>query len=182
MQRVEALKLGWNLLRREGEALTQNQRRQIIPYPHIRVQSLSAPQNDIMIDEHRFQLLLGLSFVTGVLLTLGFKDVYPDLERRFRRKQRRFSVAHAKAGVKLTDNTTSHPVEVAIPVGIEGCIGNTPLFKIRSLSEATGCEILAKAEFLNGAGNSPKDRVALSIITAVCYLCDLQLLRWAVAD
>ncbi|CAI6272478.1 unnamed protein product [Periconia digitata] len=45
--------------------------------------------------------------------------------------------------------------------GVEGCIGNTPLIKIKSLSEATGCEILAKAEFLNGAGNSPKDRVAL---------------------
>ena len=30
--------------------------------------------------------------------------------------------------------------------GIEGCIGNTPLIKIKSLSEATGCEILAKAE------------------------------------
>jgi len=30
--------------------------------------------------------------------------------------------------------------------GIEGCIGNTPLIKIKSLSEATGCEIFAKAE------------------------------------
>lgn len=33
-----------------------------------------------------------------------------------------------------------------IKEGIEGCIGNTPLIKIKSLSEATGCEILAKAE------------------------------------
>lgn len=48
--------------------------------------------------------------------------------------------------------------------GIESTIGNTPLFVIESLSEATGCTILAKAEFLNGAGGSPKDRVALSII------------------
>lgn len=30
--------------------------------------------------------------------------------------------------------------------GIEGCIGNTPLIKIKSLSDYTGCEILAKAE------------------------------------
>ncbi|XP_014556370.1 hypothetical protein COCVIDRAFT_99975 [Bipolaris victoriae FI3] len=52
----------------------------------------------------------------------------------------------------------------SIKEGIEGCIGNTPLIKIKSLSEYTGCDILAKAEFLNGAGNSPKDRVALSII------------------
>lgn len=33
--------------------------------------------------------------------------------------------------------------------GVEGCIGDTPLIRIKSLSEATGCEILAKAE----AGN-----------------------------
>lgn len=49
-------------------------------------------------------------------------------------------------------------------LGIESTIGNTPLIVIKSLSEATGCTILAKCEFLNGAGNSPKDRVALSII------------------
>lgn len=34
--------------------------------------------------------------------------------------------------------------------GIEGTIGNTPLIRIKSLSEATGCEILAKAEVLTG--------------------------------
>jgi cysteine synthase len=48
--------------------------------------------------------------------------------------------------------------------GIESTIGNTPLFVIKSLTDATGCTILAKAEFLNGAGGSTKDRVALSII------------------
>ncbi|KAI8899085.1 tryptophan synthase beta subunit-like PLP-dependent enzyme [Globomyces pollinis-pini] len=47
--------------------------------------------------------------------------------------------------------------------GVEDLIGNTPMVKIKSLSKATGCTILAKAEFLNVAG-SPKDRVALSII------------------
>jgi cysteine synthase len=34
----------------------------------------------------------------------------------------------------------------SIREGIEGCIGQTPLIKIKSLSEFTGCEILAKAE------------------------------------
>ncbi|KAI8940258.1 hypothetical protein NX059_003960 [Plenodomus lindquistii] len=34
----------------------------------------------------------------------------------------------------------------SIREGIEGCIGGTPLIKIKSLSEFTGCEILAKAE------------------------------------
>lgn len=52
-----------------------------------------------------------------------------------------------------------------VGIGIESTIGNTPLIVIPSLSAATGCTILAKCEFLNGAGNSPKDRVALSIIT-----------------
>lgn len=88
----------------------------------------------------------------GVVLTLGYKDVYPDLEHRFHRRRRRFSVADALAGkVELRDETQEKggdPFAPAptIPDGIEGCIGNTPLFKIKSLSDATGCEILAKAE------------------------------------
>lgn len=47
--------------------------------------------------------------------------------------------------------------------GVVGAIGNTPLIRINSLSEATGCEILGKAEFLN-PGGSVKDRVAVKII------------------
>ena len=42
-------------------------------------------------------------------------------------------------------------------------IGNTPLIRLNGPSEATGCEILGKAEFLN-PGGSVKDRAALSII------------------
>lgn len=30
--------------------------------------------------------------------------------------------------------------------GVAGLIGNTPMMRIKSLSDATGCEILAKAE------------------------------------
>ncbi|XP_047341952.1 cysteine synthase 2 [Impatiens glandulifera] len=47
--------------------------------------------------------------------------------------------------------------------GLIGAIGNTPLIRINSLSEATGCEILGKAEFLN-PGGSVKDRIAVKII------------------
>ncbi|BFZ55926.1 Cysteine synthase 2 [Savitreella phatthalungensis] len=47
--------------------------------------------------------------------------------------------------------------------GVEALIGETPLLRIRSLSEALGCDILGKCEFVN-PGQSPKDRVALSII------------------
>ncbi len=42
-------------------------------------------------------------------------------------------------------------------------IGNTPLIHLRRASEATGCMILGKAEFLN-PGQSVKDRAALFII------------------
>src|SRR3569623_677269 len=42
-------------------------------------------------------------------------------------------------------------------------IGNTPLIRLRHASEATGCEILGKAEFLN-PGQSVKDRAGLFII------------------
>ncbi|KAJ4838294.1 hypothetical protein Tsubulata_041623 [Turnera subulata] len=47
--------------------------------------------------------------------------------------------------------------------GLIDAVGNTPLIRINSLSEATGCEILGKCEFLN-PGGSVKDRVAVKII------------------
>ena len=47
--------------------------------------------------------------------------------------------------------------------GFVGAIGNTPLIRLRRLSEETGCEILGKAEFLN-PGGSVKDRAAWAII------------------
>jgi cysteine synthase A len=47
--------------------------------------------------------------------------------------------------------------------GFVSAIGNTPLIRLNSLSEETGCEILGKAEFLN-PGGSVKDRAALYII------------------
>ncbi|MCV6824568.1 MULTISPECIES: cysteine synthase A [Halocynthiibacter] len=44
-------------------------------------------------------------------------------------------------------------------------IGNTPMVRLNSVSDATGCEILGKAEFMN-PGQSVKDRAALYIIRA----------------
>ena len=49
--------------------------------------------------------------------------------------------------------------------GLLGSIGNTPLIRLRRASEATGCEILGKAEFMN-PGGSVKDRAGLAIINA----------------
>jgi hypothetical protein len=97
-----------------------------------------------------------IAFVAGVLVTLGFKDFYPGLERRFRRRWHqaciRAGTAKGENEVRPTDTTSRgrgrancRPAYRVIE-GVEGCIGNTPLFKIKSLSEETGCDILGKAE------------------------------------
>ncbi|KND91384.1 Cysteine synthase 2 [Tolypocladium ophioglossoides CBS 100239] len=117
------------------------------------------------------------AFTAGILVTLGFKDLYPDLESRYQRKRSANGRPGGRGGprrssffwgppVQLQDHESqaAAPSQRGASEGIEGCIGNTPLIKIHSLSAATGRTILAKAEFLNGAGNSPKDRVALNMI------------------
>jgi len=50
-----------------------------------------------------------------------------------------------------------------IAASVLQAIGNTPLIRLHRASEATGCEILGKAEFMN-PGQSVKDRAALGII------------------
>ena len=47
--------------------------------------------------------------------------------------------------------------------GFVGTIGNTPLIHLKHVSEATGCRIYGKAEFLN-PGGSVKDRAAWAIV------------------
>ena len=87
------------------------------------------------------------AFVSGITLSVSIYYLYHNLHSPSSSRDR--EVHHLTQDVE----------------GIESTIGHTPLFVIKSLSAATGCTILAKAEFLNGAGGSPKDRVALSIIT-----------------
>ncbi|KAL9602150.1 MAG: hypothetical protein Q9219_002014 [cf. Caloplaca sp. 3 TL-2023] len=103
------------------------------------------------------RLYLTAAFFCGVLLTLGFKDFYPDLEGRFRRK-RTSSDTLASAGLRkenqidLQDHTGTQKADerdnVELAEGIEACVGNTPLIRIKSLSQETGCDILAKAEVI----------------------------------
>ena len=52
---------------------------------------------------------------------------------------------------------------MTIKDGLIEAIGQTPLIKLKAASEATGCTILGKAEFMN-PGGSVKDRAALSIL------------------
>ncbi|KAH8107683.1 PALP-domain-containing protein [Cristinia sonorae] len=67
---------------------------------------------------------------------------------------------------RLEKSFDQRPIELRsdeIVNGVTGLIGNTPLVRINSLSDALGVEILGKAEFLN-PGGSVKDRVALRIV------------------
>ncbi|KAI9267308.1 cysteine synthase, partial [Helicostylum pulchrum] len=60
--------------------------------------------------------------------------------------------------------STIHPGDrPGITNGFIGAIGNTPLIRLNRLSEETGSEILAKAEFMN-PGGSVKDRAALFVV------------------
>lgn len=124
------------------------------------------------------------AFVAGALFALGLKDFYPDLEASYQRRRKRARAAPSYADFRRSsmrwgpvdvqdlepdgggdaDPTAAHQGPPPPVCGIEGTIGNTPLVEIRSLSAATGRTILAKAEFVNGAGQSPKDRVALAML------------------
>lgn len=79
---------------------------------------------------------IGTAFVAGVCLALVCKDGL-NVQRRGEKS----TPSKARSGVPVA--RLGPP---AIVEGIEGCIGNTPLFRIKSLSDATGCEILGKAE------------------------------------
>ena len=54
-------------------------------------------------------------------------------------------------------------MSISLATHLTEAVGNTPLIKLRKVSEETGCTILGKAEFLN-PGQSVKDRAALFII------------------
>jgi cysteine synthase A len=82
--------------------------------------------------------------VAGILLAVGFTELlYPELKNRLRgtRSQSTKGLQDSSA-----DSLKVRSGPPAIVDGIEGCIGNTPLLRIKSLSDATGCEILGKAE------------------------------------
>ena len=55
------------------------------------------------------------------------------------------------------EETTGNFQNMTINNDVVQAIGNTPLIKLKHASEATGCTILGKAEFMN-PGQSVKDR------------------------
>lgn len=59
--------------------------------------------------------------------------------------------------------TSARPVSSSVRDGFQGLVGSTPLFRLRTLSAETGCEVLGKAEWLN-PGGSVKDRTASFLV------------------
>ncbi|CAE6534682.1 unnamed protein product [Rhizoctonia solani] len=93
----------------------------------------------------------------GIALSISFTSIsnYVDRRRRIERERADGARDYVPRPIELRSDE--------IVDGIVGLIGNTPLVRINSLSEALGVDILGKAEFLN-PGGSVKDRVALKII------------------
>lgn len=69
--------------------------------------------------------------------------------------------------------TTAKGIKMDMRKDLVELIGNTPLVKLKAVSEATGCDIFGKAEFMN-PGQSVKDRAALYIIQDAVARGDLR--------
>ncbi|KAJ8486924.1 hypothetical protein ONZ51_g4526 [Trametes cubensis] len=88
----------------------------------------------------------------GLALSLTTSSVLEYLQER---KRKRADLTFEPRPIELRSDE--------VVDGVTGLIGNTPLVRIKSLSDALGVEILGKAEFMN-PGGSVKDRVALRMI------------------
>ncbi|RII07176.1 hypothetical protein CUC08_Gglean008144 [Alternaria sp. MG1] len=108
-----------------------------------------------MSDRSRYYILG--AFLLGIALTTAYNKKRPIEEFDDESKDQLLARQHKWLSqlAKINDLETLKKTllefsgdEVADDVkeGIEGCIGNTPLIKIKSLSEFTGCDIFAKAE------------------------------------
>ena len=92
------------------------------------------------------RISLAIAFLSGALLVLSYRDLYPKLEERYqqRKSQRRFSAENkddaARQELTRADDDDVKRDEDGMPLvrdvkeGIEGCIGNTPLIRIVSMA------------------------------------------------
>ncbi|PLW46570.1 hypothetical protein PCASD_07384 [Puccinia coronata f. sp. avenae] len=106
------------------------------------------------------RLLAGSSTLfLGAILAAGFGTVLIELVFRPFSSNRRAKAR--RPGFRRAQ--TGNPTKDGVANNLTQLIGNTPLLRIKCLSEITGIDILAKCEFLN-PGGSIKDRIALQII------------------
>ncbi|KAL3423038.1 cysteine synthase [Phlyctema vagabunda] len=86
----------------------------------------------------------------------------------FRTAVRRFGTTAVRAANAVhAEVPNSYGINVSsaqgVVRGLVGAVGNTPLIRLNHISDATGCEVLGKAEFMN-PGGSVKDRAALFVV------------------
>src|SRR4051794_6497544 len=77
--------------------------------------------------------------------------------RRFGRSSKGFPLVVVPTRVEPEKTTRQRTLHMNVNSNVVDAIGNTPLIKLQRASEATGCTILGKAEFMN-PGQSVKDR------------------------
>jgi hypothetical protein len=102
--------------------------------------------------------------IIGASISTGSHALVAHIQARRRKAHEHAHGFEARPIELRTDEVVS---------GVLGLVGNTPLVRIESLSEALGCEILGKAEWFN-PGGSVKDRVALRSRQISAYaICNL---------
>ena len=96
------------------------------------------------------RLYISAAFIAGVLVTISIDFDYSFLKFRslpwFHDRSSLGRDADGLVEDRKKENKRKTVSDKDIRDGIEECIGNTPLVRIKSLSRATGCDILAKAE------------------------------------
>ena len=88
-----------------------------------------------------------IGICVGVVITLG-SLAFSQARHAIIRVKRQRSVHNWNTQVGRPDDDEFTPIELrrsgTVVDGISGAIGNTPLIRIASLSELTGCEILVR--------------------------------------
>src|SRR5436305_14827630 len=75
-------------------------------------------------------LSLCIGLIIGIIITISIKNRHNnDNEKTFMQQQQQQQRKRVRKDEEIVE-------------GLEGLVGNTPLMKIKSLSKATGCEIL----------------------------------------
>ena len=96
----------------------------------------------------RTHLYTATALITGICVGLSLRSVFSYLKSS--RRLQFIKPQDDNTETFQSDDQDSLSIKETDPpklsTGIESCIGNTPLIKIKSLSDATGCEILAKVE------------------------------------
>jgi cysteine synthase len=109
------------------------------------VSILAQPVFEVIMDNSSRSYVIG-GFIIGAMITIT--SAIPYLRNPRRRGYGQEADPPSEHIELLDERPQSRTVLLheGMRDGLEGCIGNTPLIRIKSLSEATQCNIFGKAE------------------------------------